>query len=111
MLRGMFRNQEIPAVVVAELDDELLAEAFVLDVREPDEWDRGHIEGAVHIPLGQLQDRVGEVPLDQKVLCVCAVGGRSGMATQFLNQLGREAINLDGGMHAWQVSGRPVATS
>jgi len=81
MLRGMFRNQEIPAVVVAELDDELLAEAFVLDVREPDEWDRGHIEGAVHIPLGQLQDRVGEVPLDQKVLCVCAVGGRSGMAT------------------------------
>jgi rhodanese-related sulfurtransferase len=111
MLGGMFRNQEIPSVVVAELDDDLLAEAFVLDVREPDEWDRGHIEGAVHIPLGQLQDRVGEVPLDQKVLCVCAVGGRSGMATQFLNQLGREAINLDGGMHAWQTSGRPVSTN
>ena len=107
----MFQTPEIPAVVVADIDDDLLGEAFVLDVREPDEWARGHIESAVHIPLGQLQERVGEVPLGQKVLCVCAVGGRSGMATQFLNQLGREAINLDGGMHAWQVSGRPVATS
>ncbi|HEV7627631.1 MAG TPA: rhodanese-like domain-containing protein, partial [Streptomyces sp.] len=68
----MYQTPEIPAVVVADVDDELLAEAFVLDVREPDEWNRGHIEGATHIPLGQLQERVGEVPLDQKVLCVCA---------------------------------------
>ncbi|HEY0618818.1 MAG TPA: rhodanese-like domain-containing protein [Kribbella sp.] len=105
----MFQTPETPAVVVAELDDELLAEAFVLDVREPDEWARGHIEGATHIPLGQLQERVGEVPLGQKVLCVCAVGGRSGMATQFLASEGRDAINLDGGMHAWQASGRPVS--
>lgn len=105
----MFRNQEIPSVVVSELDDALLAEAFVLDVREPDEWDRGHIEGAKHIPLGELQERVGEIPVDQKVLCVCAVGGRSGMATQFLNQVGRKAINLDGGMHAWEIAGRPMA--
>ena len=80
--RGM--NPKIPAVVVADVDDELLAEAFVLDVREPDEWNRGHIEGATHIPLGQLQQRVGEVPLDQKVICVCAVGGRSCVATQSL---------------------------
>ncbi|TDC29319.1 rhodanese-like domain-containing protein [Kribbella albertanoniae] len=106
----MFQNQQIPSVVVAELDDALLAEAFVLDVREPDEWARGHIDGAKHIPLGDLQERVGEVPNDQKVLCVCAVGGRSGMATQFLNSVGREAINLDGGMHAWQTLGKPVST-
>ena len=105
----MFRNQEIPSVVVAELDDDLLAEAFVLDVREPDEWDRGHIEGATHIPLGELQERVGEVPLDQKVLCVCAVGGRSSMATQFLASQGRDAVNFDGGMQAWESAGRPVA--
>jgi rhodanese-related sulfurtransferase len=105
----MFQTPEIPAVVVADLDDDLLAEAFVLDVREPDEWARGHIEGATHIPLGQLQERVGEVPLGQKVLCVCAVGGRSGMATQFLASEGRDAMNLDGGMHAWQASGRPVS--
>jgi rhodanese-related sulfurtransferase len=107
----MFRNQEIPSVVVSELDDAQLAEAFVLDVREPDEWDRGHIEGAKHIPLGELQERVGEIPMDQKVLCVCAVGGRSGMATQFLNQVGREAINLDGGMHAWEIAGRPMTNN
>jgi rhodanese-related sulfurtransferase len=106
---GMPENPQIPAVVVAEVDDELLAEAFVLDVREPDEWARGHIEGATHIPLGELQQRVGEVPLGQKVLCVCAVGGRSGMATQFLGNEGRDALNLDGGMHAWQQAGRPVS--
>ena len=56
----------------------------------------------------QLQDRVGEVPLGQKVLCVCAVGGRSSMATQFLVSEGRDAINLDGGMQAWESAGRPV---
>jgi rhodanese-related sulfurtransferase len=100
---------EIPAVVVADVDDALLAEAFVLDVREPDEWARGHIENAVHIPLGQLQERVGEVPLGQKVLCVCAVGGRSSMATQFLASQGRDAINLDGGMTAWEGAGKPVS--
>ena len=105
----MFQNPEIPAVVVADLDDELLAEAFVLDVREPDEWDRGHIAGATLIPLGQLQERLGEVPLDQKVLCVCAVGGRSSMATQFLASQGRDAMNFDGGMRAWTAAGRPVA--
>ncbi|TWD80747.1 rhodanese-related sulfurtransferase [Kribbella amoyensis] len=106
----MFQNPQIPAVVPAQVDEALLAEAFVLDVREPDEWAGGHIEGATHIPLGELQERVGEVPLDQKVLCVCAVGGRSGMATQFLAAEGRDAINLDGGMYAWQSSGRPVST-
>lgn len=109
MIRGMFQTPEIPAVVVADVDDALLAEAFVLDVREPDEWARGHIESAVHIPLGQLQERVGEVPLGQKVLCVCAVGGRSSMATQFLASVDRDAINLDGGMSAWESAGRPVA--
>lgn len=105
----MFQTPEIPAVVVDDVNDELLEEVFVLDVREPDEWARGHIEGATHIPLGQLQERVGEVPNDQKVLCVCAVGGRSGMATQFLGTEGREAVNLDGGMYAWQAAGRPVS--
>jgi rhodanese-related sulfurtransferase len=105
----MFQTPDIPAVLVADVDDDLLDEAFVLDVREPDEWARGHIESAVLIPLGQLQERVGEVPLGQKVLCVCAVGGRSSMATQYLASEGRDAINLDGGMHAWQSAGRPVA--
>jgi rhodanese-related sulfurtransferase len=105
----MFQNSQVPAVVVAEVDD-VLADAFVLDVREADEWASGHIEGATHIPLGELQERVGEVPTDRTVLCVCAVGGRSGMATQFLAAEGREAINLDGGMYAWQAAGRPVST-
>jgi rhodanese-related sulfurtransferase len=105
----MFQTPEIPAITVAEASDELLAEAYVLDVREDDEWARGHIAGAQHIPLGQLQARVAEVPDDRKVVCVCAVGGRSGMATQFLAAGGRDVVNLDGGMVAWQSAGRPVS--
>jgi rhodanese-related sulfurtransferase len=105
----MFQTPEIPAITVADVSDDLLAEVHVLDVREPDEWARGHIDGAQHIPLGELQARVAEVPDDRKVLCVCAVGGRSGMATQFLGTEGRDAVNLDGGMFAWQAAGRPVS--
>lgn len=100
---------EIPAITIAELTDDVLADVFVLDVREDDEWARGHIAGAQHIPLGQLQERVGEVPKGERVVCVCAVGGRSGMATQFLNAEGRDVVNLDGGMYGWEAAGRPVS--
>jgi rhodanese-related sulfurtransferase len=106
---GMFRTPEIPAITVADVSDDLLAEVHVLDVREDDEWARGHIEGAQHIPLGELQARVAEVPDDRKIVCVCAVGGRSGVATQFLAAEGREVVNLDGGMFAWQSAGRAVS--
>jgi rhodanese-related sulfurtransferase len=105
----MFQTPEIPAITVADVSDDLLAEVHVLDVREPDEWARGHIDGAQHIPLGELQARVAEVPNDRKVICVCAVGGRSGMATRFLGSEGRDAVNLDGGMFSWQAAGRPVS--
>ncbi|MFC0628188.1 rhodanese-like domain-containing protein [Kribbella deserti] len=100
---------EIPAITLADLTDEMLADVHVLDVREDDEWARGHIAGAQHIPLGELQARVAEVPKDQRIVCVCAVGGRSGMATQFLNAEGRDVINLDGGMYAWAGAGRPLS--
>jgi rhodanese-related sulfurtransferase len=108
IIGGMFETPQIPAISVADLSDELLAEVHVLDVREDDEWARGHIDGAQHIPLGQLQARVGEVPDDKRVVCVCAVGGRSGMATQFLGAEGRDVVNLDGGMYAWAGAGRPM---
>lgn len=105
----MFQTPEVPAVPVTDVTDQLLAEAYVLDVREDDEWASGHVPGARHIPLGELQARVAEVPADRTVLCVCAVGGRSAKAAHFLGSQGREVLNLDGGMHAWQAAGRPVA--
>lgn len=91
---------EVP-VVLAETLAGHEGEVFILDVREPDEFEEGHIPGACLIPLGSLQRRVAEVPKDRQVVVVCAVGGRSARATHFLRAQGVEAVNLHGGMRAW----------
>jgi hypothetical protein len=70
----------LPTVGVENVPSPLPEQLVVLDVREQDEWDAGHIEGAQHIPLGDLGARLGEVPADRQVLCVCHVGGRSARA-------------------------------
>ncbi|HZO64813.1 MAG TPA: rhodanese-like domain-containing protein [Kribbellaceae bacterium] len=105
----MFHTPDVPAITVTDLTDDLLRDVHVLDVREDDEWAGGHISGAQHIPLGQLPGRLDEVPDGKKVVCVCAVGGRSGRAAHFLNAAGKDAVNLDGGMYQWAAAGRPVA--
>ena len=79
---------------------------MLLDVRTNDEWAGGHIAGSVHIPMDQLMQRLDEV--HDRVVCVCAVGARSARVAQFLNAQGREAVNLDGGIHAWANSGLPI---
>ena len=100
----------IPTVSIDQVPDPLPAGLVVLDVREPVEWAHGRIDGAVHIPLGELVERVAEVPTEGQVLVVCKVGGRSAQATGFLVQSGVEAINLDGGMLEWQGAGRPMVS-
>ncbi|MFF7992238.1 rhodanese-like domain-containing protein [Kitasatospora xanthocidica] len=86
------------------------ADAALLDVREQDEWDAGHVDGALHIPLGQVIARLGELP-DDKLFVLCRVGGRSAQVVQYLVQQGRDAVNVDGGMYAWQSAGRPMVSS
>lgn len=86
------------------------ADAYLLDVREPDEWVAGHAPQAVHIPMTQIQGRVDEVPADTTVYVVCRVGGRSMQVTAWLNQLGREAINVGGGMQSWEFARRPMVS-
>ncbi len=81
----------------------------VLDVREQVEWDAGHIEGAQHVPLGELTQRLDELPEGQ-VLVVCKVGGRSGQAVAWLHQQGHDVVNLDGGMLEWEAAGRPMVS-
>ena len=71
-----------------------------------DEWAGGRIAGSVHIPMDQLMQRLDEV--DDRVVCVCAVGARSARVAQFLNAQGRDAVNLDGGLQAWASSGLPL---
>lgn len=84
------------------------AERHLLDVREDDEWQAGHIEGAQHIPLGQLKERLAEVPKDQRIVAVCRSGSRSAAAMRGLKQLGYDAENLDGGVTAWARAGLPL---
>lgn len=76
--------------------------AFYLDVREPDEFARGHLPGAVNVPLGQLRERHSELPKDREIRVNCGVGQRSYYAVRFLRQLGYDARNLPGGYQTWR---------
>lgn len=97
----------------AETDVETLAAAHpgavVVDVREPGEYVRGHVPGAVNIPLSQVGGRLGEVP-QGAVFVVCASGNRSKAATSLLRRAGRDAASVAGGTVGWQRSGRPLTT-
>lgn len=83
-------------------------EALLLDVREQDEWQAGHAPGAVHIPLGELERRVAELPRERRVVAVCRSGNRSALATASLRAAGLDVDNLEGGMKAWQKAGLPL---
>lgn len=100
--------QPVPSVTVEQVPSPLPEELTVLDVREPVEWQQGHVEGSLHIPLMELPDRIDEVPSDGPVLVVCKVGGRSARAVQYLRHLELEALNLDGGLVEWEAAGRPL---
>lgn len=80
----------------------------VLDVREDFEWQAGHIEGAMHIPLAQLPSRLSELDIETPVLAMCHVGQRSAMAAVFLRERGFDAHNLEGGIDAWMSEGLPL---
>lgn len=85
-----------------------LPDALVLDVREQFEWDAGHIEGSVHIPMNEIPRRIEELPKDQKVIVVCHLGQRSAHVANFLAQQGYEVENLDGGLEHWSAEGLPL---
>ena len=77
------------------------AEPLVLDVRQPEEVAAWAIPGALNIPLGELAQRLSELPADRTLVAVCASGNRSSQATAFLLRAGYRARNLTGGMAAW----------
>lgn len=98
----------VPEVQVAELPEQLPEGATLLDVREPDEWAAGHAPDAVHIPMGEVTGRLGELPADDELYVVCRAGGRSARVTAFLNANGWTAVNVAGGMQSWHAAGRPL---
>jgi molybdopterin/thiamine biosynthesis adenylyltransferase/rhodanese-related sulfurtransferase len=86
------------------------AEAAFVDVRERDEWDQGHIPGAVHIPRGNLESRIEAAVPDrgQPVVLYCASGNRSAFAARTLGELGYESVlSLAGGYNDWKRNGNP----
>jgi rhodanese-related sulfurtransferase len=83
-------------------------EALFLDVREPYEWEAGHIAGAVHIPIGQIRQRFEEIAADRRVVVVCQVGQRSALVADFLASNGFDAHNLEGGLERWSAEGFPL---
>ena len=82
----------------------------LLDVREDYEWEAGHAEGAVHIPMEQLPHRLGELDPDEDLLVVCRTGGRSARVTAWLVAQGYSALNVTGGMDAWVEAGKPIVS-
>lgn len=74
--------------------------ATVLDVREPHEWEGGILPDAVLISQRDITERIGELPPEKPVLCVCRSGSRSGNVAMFLAFNGYQAANLQGGMKA-----------
>jgi len=101
----------VKLVDASEAHRSLVDGASALDVREPDEYAAGHISGAIHVPLGQLAGRVGEVPHDRPIVAYCGHGERAATAVSLLERSGRTAVlNLDGGIGAWRDAGYGVVT-
>jgi rhodanese-related sulfurtransferase len=99
-------DDPLPSVAAGAVPED----GYLLDVREHDEWRAGHAPDAVHIPLSELDQRAGEVPNDRHVYVICRSGVRSAQAVAAFNHAGWTTSNVEGGMHAWQAAGRPMAS-
>lgn len=96
----------VPEIEVSGLP----ADAYLLDVREPLEWTAGHVDGAQHIPMNDVPARLAEIPEDGEIYVICKGGGRSAQVTGYLNEKGRHATNVAGGMLAWATSRKSMVS-
>ncbi|OBF11014.1 rhodanese-like domain-containing protein [Mycobacterium sp. ACS4331] len=103
-------DSAVPQIQIAGLPAEFGDDAVLLDVREDDEWQRGHAPNAQHIPMGDVPSRMAEIDTDKQLYVICHAGGRSLRVAQYLQRNGYEPVNVDGGMLAWSQSGRAVVT-
>jgi hydroxyacylglutathione hydrolase len=104
------RSETVPQLDAGQLHDIMARkEVQIVDVRAPDEWSHGHLPGAIHIPLAALPDRVGELDPSLPIVLHCKGGGRSSIATSFLQTSGISSVsNLAGGYEAWVAEGFEV---
>lgn len=101
----------IDEITVDQLAEVLPAGARLIDVREPHEYDEGRVPGAQLVPLATVPDQVDLFRGDGPTYVICAAGGRSMRACEYVAAHGVEAVNVAGGTKAWIASGRPVESS
>ena len=106
---------------VRDAHDCLNAETLLIDIREPAEFQRGHLPGAIHAPRGLLEFEIHRLVdqlrpdqnlahEDQAIILYCGTGGRSALAAKTLEELGyKNVLSMDGGIVAWAQAGMPVA--
>jgi rhodanese-related sulfurtransferase len=99
---------DVPEVDVATLEARSAESTSLIDVRRPDEFATGRVPGARLIPLGELVERIDEVPTEGTVYVICATGARSAKAAAHLRSLGIDAVNVAGGTKAWMEAGMPI---
>lgn len=85
-----------------------LSEATIIDVREPDEFAQVRATGAVNVPMSQIIERIDELPADETLYVICAVGGRSAKVAEYLESRDYDVVNVEGGTYAWTDAGLPV---
>jgi rhodanese-related sulfurtransferase len=96
-------------VSVVEAAAKRAAGAFVLDVRQPEEWAEAHIPGSRLIPLGELPRRIGEIPREGEIVVVCRSGNRSRAGRDILRQAGFARVtSMAGGLRQWVAAGHPT---
>jgi hydroxyacylglutathione hydrolase len=97
----------IPQMTASELHERLARgeQIAILDVRSPNEWRRGHIEGSIHVPVGEIAARTGELRRDALLVTICEGGYRSSLAASLLARAGVRAVaNVTGGMTAYRAA-------
>lgn len=101
---------EVPEIDIAELARLRASDVPLIDVREPHEYVSAHVPGASLVPLATVPDSLDQVPDEGTVYVICAVGGRSRRAAEFLRTKGIDAVNVAGGTTAWIEAGEPTTT-
>jgi rhodanese-related sulfurtransferase len=96
-------------VTIGELADVIERGGFVLDVREDDEWQEGHVPNATHIPMNDVSENMDKIDDGARVFVICRSGKRSMTVANFLESQGLDVVSVAGGTDAWVSSGRELS--
>lgn len=99
LMRGEHPQTDVESVAEPAAD----SDAYVIDVRTPEEFSLGHFPNAINLPVDELRDRLSELPRDRQIAAYCQVGQRGYLATRILNQSGFNAINISGGYKTFKL--------